>query len=182
MARKKERSPAALEMDLMAVGFVVGKLVGALDWSWWWVLCPVWAQFALMPYIGLRAIFRNAERLKQEMELRWVSKYAGCFGGLDVVLCGVLRSMRPHGPRPRRVFELFAAYMITGVVGVACVVFVILALEGHLSSWVWLSAGLLSSLLAGGMVARSIGVAIEEDSARPGSTTDPSGTEEPLPH
>lgn len=31
---------------LLTVAFVVLKLTGKIDWSWWWVLSPVWAPFA----------------------------------------------------------------------------------------------------------------------------------------
>ena len=27
---------------LLAVAFIVLKLVGVIDWSWWWVLSPLW--------------------------------------------------------------------------------------------------------------------------------------------
>jgi hypothetical protein len=28
--------------DALAVVFIVLKLIGVIDWSWWWVLAPVW--------------------------------------------------------------------------------------------------------------------------------------------
>ena len=27
---------------LLAIVFIVLKLVGIIDWSWWWVLSPIW--------------------------------------------------------------------------------------------------------------------------------------------
>lgn len=27
---------------LLAIVFIVLKLTGEIDWSWWWVLSPVW--------------------------------------------------------------------------------------------------------------------------------------------
>lgn len=27
---------------LLLVAFIVLKLVGVIDWSWWWVLSPAW--------------------------------------------------------------------------------------------------------------------------------------------
>lgn len=27
--------------------FLVLKLTGYIDWSWWWVTCPIWGAFAL---------------------------------------------------------------------------------------------------------------------------------------
>lgn len=170
-----------LKMDLMAVGLLVGKLAGQLDWPWWWILSPVWAQFAIMPLVGLRAIFQYAENLKEIMERRWVRKYTGCFGGLDVIVRLFLRLMRSHRPRDSRVFELFAAYTITGLVGLVWVTVVVLALEGVVSSWVWLSVAFSASLIAGGLMARSIGIAVVEGSPGPAITTDSSGTEEAQP-
>ena len=32
--------------DLLLVAFVVLKLTGVIDWSWWWVLSPIWITFA----------------------------------------------------------------------------------------------------------------------------------------
>ncbi|NPV13173.1 MAG: hypothetical protein HPY57_15510 [Ignavibacteria bacterium] len=28
--------------------FLVLKLTNTIDWSWWWVTCPLWAGFALI--------------------------------------------------------------------------------------------------------------------------------------
>lgn len=33
--------------ELFLVAFVVLKLVGVIDWSWWWVLSPIWITFAI---------------------------------------------------------------------------------------------------------------------------------------
>lgn len=33
---------------LLGVCFVVLKLLGYLDWSWWWVTLPFWGGFALL--------------------------------------------------------------------------------------------------------------------------------------
>ena len=38
-----ERNKSVLRLgDLLQVAFVVLKLCGVTDWSWWWVLSPVW--------------------------------------------------------------------------------------------------------------------------------------------
>lgn len=29
-------------VGLLAIVFIALKLVGILDWSWWWVLSPIW--------------------------------------------------------------------------------------------------------------------------------------------
>jgi len=33
-------------LSLLGVAFVVLKLTGHIDWSWWWVTLPFWAVFA----------------------------------------------------------------------------------------------------------------------------------------
>jgi len=32
---------------VLTIVFVVLKLVGVIDWSWWWVLSPTWIPIAL---------------------------------------------------------------------------------------------------------------------------------------
>ena len=32
---------------LITIVFIILKLVGTIDWSWWWVLSPLWITFAL---------------------------------------------------------------------------------------------------------------------------------------
>lgn len=35
-------------MGLLAVLFIGLKLTGHIDWSWWWVLSPIWGPLALV--------------------------------------------------------------------------------------------------------------------------------------
>lgn len=32
----------------LAILFIALKLTGFIDWSWWWVLAPIWGPFALL--------------------------------------------------------------------------------------------------------------------------------------
>lgn len=34
--------------DLLTVLFVGLKLTGNIDWSWWWVLAPLWAPIVIL--------------------------------------------------------------------------------------------------------------------------------------
>lgn len=34
-------------LGLLAVAFIVLKLAGQVDWSWWWVLAPIWGPALL---------------------------------------------------------------------------------------------------------------------------------------
>lgn len=33
---------------LLTVAFIVLKLTGVINWSWWWVLSPIWISILLM--------------------------------------------------------------------------------------------------------------------------------------
>lgn len=35
-------------LGLLGVAFVVLKLTGVIDWSWWWVTIPFWGSFAIL--------------------------------------------------------------------------------------------------------------------------------------
>ena len=32
---------------LLTIVFIILKLVGTINWSWWWVLSPLWITFLL---------------------------------------------------------------------------------------------------------------------------------------
>ena len=34
-------------MGLLQLAFIVLKLMGYIEWSWWWVLAPTWGGLAL---------------------------------------------------------------------------------------------------------------------------------------
>jgi len=36
-----------IEVNGLALILIFLKLVGVINWSWWWVLCPLWIGFAL---------------------------------------------------------------------------------------------------------------------------------------
>lgn len=40
---------------LLAVAFIVLKLTGLIDWSWWWVLSPLWLPFLLVAVLLMGA-------------------------------------------------------------------------------------------------------------------------------
>lgn len=45
---------------LLTIVFITLKLTGYIDWSWWWVLAPLWGPFALILVIlFLLAMFTN---------------------------------------------------------------------------------------------------------------------------
>ena len=45
---------------LLTIVFITLKLTNYIDWSWWWVLSPLWIPFAIiMLVILLLAMFTN---------------------------------------------------------------------------------------------------------------------------
>jgi hypothetical protein len=49
---------------VLAIVFIVLKLVHEIDWSWWWVLSPVWisAAFAALVLLILGAVLLVVRR------------------------------------------------------------------------------------------------------------------------
>ena len=48
-------------LSVLGIVFVVLKLVGIIDWSWIWVLCPFWIEIAL--FIILYIVFKIAMKI-----------------------------------------------------------------------------------------------------------------------
>ena len=42
---------------MLLVAFVVMKLAGIINWSWWWVLSPLWISVALTIVLVAIALF-----------------------------------------------------------------------------------------------------------------------------
>lgn len=36
---------------LLTIVFITLKLTGFIDWSWWWVLSPLWIDWAIVLFI-----------------------------------------------------------------------------------------------------------------------------------
>ena len=43
----KSKSGGLTFSGLLTVAFVVLKLCGVINWSWWWVLSPIWISVGL---------------------------------------------------------------------------------------------------------------------------------------
>ena len=56
MASKSSSSGIGLTGVLFVV-FLVLKLTGNIDWSWWWVTSPLWIPLALGACIFLAVVF-----------------------------------------------------------------------------------------------------------------------------
>ena len=45
---------------ILTIVFMVLKLTGYIDWSWWWVTCPVWGMIAVcVILIGIGSILQR---------------------------------------------------------------------------------------------------------------------------
>ena len=48
MSNDNERASGGIGfMGLLQLAFIVLKLMGYIEWSWWWVLAPTWSGLAL---------------------------------------------------------------------------------------------------------------------------------------
>lgn len=46
-------------LGALAILFITLKLLGYIDWSWWWVLAPIWGgiAFAIVVVLGVLGFF-----------------------------------------------------------------------------------------------------------------------------
>lgn len=47
MSDSKKRSGLGI-CDVLAIVFIVLKLLGIINWSWWWVLSPIWISIIIV--------------------------------------------------------------------------------------------------------------------------------------
>lgn len=60
MSKEKSASSGGIGvLGLLGVAFVVLKLCGVIDWSWWWVTLPFWGGIGLLLAI-LVVVFLSA--------------------------------------------------------------------------------------------------------------------------
>lgn len=48
MADNNSSSGGIGVLGLLGVAFVVLKLIGCIDWSWWWVTLPFWGGLVIV--------------------------------------------------------------------------------------------------------------------------------------
>lgn len=65
MSEKSSSSSGGIGfLGLLGVAFIVLKLTGHIDWSWWWVTAPLWGGFALLLilYLAIALYFESGGR------------------------------------------------------------------------------------------------------------------------
>lgn len=66
MGEKKVTISLGFLQTLLLV-FITLKLTGQLDWSWWWVLAPLWGEFALAIFLIIVLVMIKALKPKRSI-------------------------------------------------------------------------------------------------------------------
>ena len=48
MSKNSDTSSGVSFLDLLTLVFIALKLTGYIDWSWWWVLSPIWIPVIIL--------------------------------------------------------------------------------------------------------------------------------------
>jgi len=56
MSKSSSSSSGIGFSSLLTIVFIVLKLIGKIDWSWWWVLSPMWIGFLLVILVIIGAL------------------------------------------------------------------------------------------------------------------------------
>ena len=60
---------------LLGIAFIVLKLCDVVDWSWWWVLAPIWIPFAigciLLPLYIIEKKKEIDEKHSKQVKSKW---------------------------------------------------------------------------------------------------------------
>lgn len=62
MSESSSSSSGVGVIGLLGVVFVTLKLLGIIDWSWWWVTAPFWAGFALFALVSVAVVLIAAAK------------------------------------------------------------------------------------------------------------------------
>ena len=48
MSKNSDTSSGVSFLDLLTLVFIALKLTGYINWSWWWVLSPIWIPVIIL--------------------------------------------------------------------------------------------------------------------------------------
>ena len=65
-------------VGLLTIVFIVLKLIGQIDWSWWWVLSPVWIS-AVLAITVIVFMFWLEKRMKNKQRTKRNDKFNNRF-------------------------------------------------------------------------------------------------------
>ena len=63
--RDKKTSSGLGLLDVLAVIFIVLKLLGVITWSWVWVLSPIWIQLVIVATVFIVILIKDPWLLKK---------------------------------------------------------------------------------------------------------------------
>nr|DAZ58323.1 MAG TPA: transmembrane protein [Caudoviricetes sp.] len=63
--RDKKTSSGLGLLDVLAVIFIVLKLLGVITWSWVWVLSPIWIQLVIVAIVFIVILIKDPWLLKK---------------------------------------------------------------------------------------------------------------------
>ena len=59
MSKSNTNSNGTGFIGLLTIAFVVLKLTNVIDWSWWWVLSPIWISITVVLLVLLIIYIAN---------------------------------------------------------------------------------------------------------------------------
>ena len=63
--RDKKTSSGLGLLDVLAVIFIVLKLLGVITWNWVWVLSPIWIQLVIVAIVFIVILVKDHWLLKK---------------------------------------------------------------------------------------------------------------------
>lgn len=62
-------------LSLLFLAFLILKLCGVIDWSWWWVTAPLWGGFAiLLVILAIGGFVLLISSMKREPEPTFIDR------------------------------------------------------------------------------------------------------------
>jgi predicted membrane protein len=61
-------------IGVLTIAFIVLKLIGQVDWSWWWVLSPVWIS-AIITVSIIVFLFVLEKNMKKKQRAKRLEKF-----------------------------------------------------------------------------------------------------------
>jgi phosphoglycerol transferase MdoB-like AlkP superfamily enzyme len=71
MGEEKKTSYQGVTTTLLLVAFVVLNLTKVIDWSWWWVLSPLWIPVALVLLISIAWVLIELVKYVRKNRKNW---------------------------------------------------------------------------------------------------------------
>ncbi len=73
--KSNTRTGTDITLSLLLVAFVVLNLCGVLDWSWWWVLSPLWIPLGILILIlAVIGVMKLVAMIARKMKKRGKSQ------------------------------------------------------------------------------------------------------------